>query len=192
MTNGDRPVSRDQGGRFRSGPGRGLLGAVRDRRFEQLVRAHQHAVRAYARSMASTPANADDAVQETFLRAWRYLDSFRGDGSFEGWLIRICRRCVIDVETRERRSADASAAAAAEAAWHAAEGPDERGETMALVAGLPPDQREVVVLCGVLGYDYESAAAVLDIPIGTVRSRLHRGRAALAQALEPEAGRATA
>lgn len=190
--NGDRPVSVDQGGRFRSGPGRGLLVAVRDRRFEQLVRDHQHAVRAYARSMASTPTNADDAVQETFLRAWRYLDSFRGDGSFEGWLIRICRRCVIDVETRERRSADASAAAAAEAAWHQAEGPDERGETMALVAGLPPDQREVVVLCGVLGYDYESAAAVLDIPIGTVRSRLHRGRAALAHALEPEAGRATA
>ncbi len=189
--NGDRLVSPDQGGRFRSGPGRGLLVAVPERRFEQLVRTHQHAVRAYARSMASTPANADDAVQETFLRAWRYLDSFRGEGSFEGWLIRICRRCVFDVEARERRSADASAAAA-EAAWHQAEGPDERGETMALVAGLPPDQREVVVLCGVLGYDYESAAAVLDIPIGTVRSRLHRGRAALAQALEPEDRRATA
>ncbi len=189
---GASPVPSDQGRRFHCRARRGLLEAVRDRRFEQLVRAHQHAVRAYARSMASTPANADDAVQETFLRAWRYLDSFRGDGSFEGWLIRICRRCVIDVETRERRSADASAAAAAEAASHEAEGPDERGETMALVAGLPPDQREVVVLCGVLGYDYESAAAVLDIPIGTVRSRLHRGRAALAQALEPEARRATA
>ena len=179
----------DQGGHFLSGPGHGLLVAVRDRRFEQLVRTHQQAVRAYARSMASTPANADDAVQETFLRAWRYLDSFRGDGSFEGWLIRICRRCVIDVEARERRSADASAAAGA--AWHQATGPDEQGETLALVAGLPPEQREVVVLCGVLGYDYESAAAVLDIPIGTVRSRLHRGRAALAQALGPEARRAT-
>ena len=186
------PVPCDQGGRFPSRARGGLLEPVRDRRFEQLVRAHQHAVRAYARSMASTPANADDAVQETFLRAWRYLDSFRGDGTFEGWLIRICRRCVIDVETRERRSADASAAAAAEAAAHEVEGPDERSETMALVAVLPPDQREVVVLCGVLGYDYESAAAVLDIPIGTVRSRLHRGRAALAQVLEPKARRATA
>ncbi len=192
MTNGDRPVPPDQGGRFRSGRKRDLLVSVRDRRFEQLVRAHQHAVRAYARSMASTPANADDAVQETFLRAWRYLDSFRGDGSFEGWLIRICRRCVFDVEARERRSADVSAAAAAEAAAHEAEAPDEQSETLALVAGLPVDQREVVVLCGVLGYDYESAAAVLDIPIGTVRSRLHRGRAALAQALGPEARRATA
>ena len=71
----------------------------------------------------------------------------------------------------------------------------ERSAEIALVGAinkLPPDQREVVVLCGVLGYDYESAAAVLDIPIGTVRSRLHRGRAALAHALEPEAGRATA
>ncbi len=157
---------------------------MQDRRFEQLVRANHRAVSTYAQSMASTPSIAEDAIQETFLRAWRYLDSFRGEGSFEGWLIRICRRCVFDLEARERRSAGPSGLVPLDdEAMSRSELPDHRSETLALLDSLPPDQREVIVLCGVLGYEYESAAAVLDIPVGTVRSRLHRARAALSQAL---------
>jgi RNA polymerase sigma-70 factor, ECF subfamily len=131
--------------------------------------------------MASTSTIAEDAVQETFLRAWKYLDSFRGRGSFEGWLIRICRRCVIDLEATEAWSmplADAELAAIEE--------PDYRADTLSVAAGLPIEQREVLVLVGVLGYDYESAAEVLDVPIGTVRSRLHRARSALSEALDAE------
>jgi RNA polymerase sigma factor (sigma-70 family) len=63
------------------------------------------------------------------------------------------------------------------------ESPDRSGEIHELIEQLPLEQREVVALCGVLGYDYAAAAAILDIPIGTVRSRLHRARAALQQAL---------
>lgn len=161
---------------------------VHDRRFEELVRAHHRAVSTYAQSMASTPSIAEDAIQETFLRAWRYLDSFRGDGSFEGWLVRICRRCVFDLESRERRSAAVfDAVSLDQMAVIRIQPPDHRGETMSLLASLPADQREVIVMCGMLGYDYEAAAAVLDIPIGTVRSRLHRARAALTRALEATA-----
>jgi RNA polymerase sigma-70 factor (ECF subfamily) len=133
----------------------------------------------YAASLASTSTVAEDAVQETFLRAWRHLDSFRGDGSFEGWLIRICRRCVIDLERRERR-----AARQLERPLTTIEHPDGTGESLAVLAALSRDHREILVVCGLLGYDYESAAEVLDLRVGTVRSRLHRARAAFADALD--------
>lgn len=154
-----------------------------ERRFEALVRQHHAAVSAYARAMVSHPGLAEDAVQETFLRAWRYLDSFRGEGSFEGWLIRICRRCVIDLDRAERRRSHPIDIPVAEERGHGST--VELGE---LVVALPLDQREVVVLCGLLGYDYETAAAVLDIPVGTVRSRLSRARARLAGDLRRAAG----
>lgn len=158
-------------------------------RFEALVREHHRAVSTYARSMASTPTIAEDAVQETFIRAWKYLDSFRGTGSFEGWLIRICRRCVFDLESRAAR--DEVVETAPE--WLTQE-PDQTGDTFALIAALPREQREVVIVCGVLGYEYQDAAVILDIPIGTVRSRLHRARGALhdAMASSTTAGEATA
>ncbi len=164
----------------------GLNGFVHDRRFENLVRTHLRPVRTYARSMASTSTIAEDAVQETFLRAWQYLDSFRGAGSFEGWLIRICRRCVHDLESKEHRAREVAATQVPRT-----EAPDHRSETLEVAATLPLEQREVLVLCGILGYDYEAAAGVLDVPIGTVRSRLHRARVALAEALD-ESEQATA
>ncbi|MFV0258067.1 MAG: RNA polymerase sigma factor [Acidimicrobiales bacterium] len=160
---------------------------MRDADFERLVHRYHRAVHAYARSMASTPSIAEDAVQETFVRAWKYLDSFRGDGSFEGWLIRICRRCVLDQEARERTAAmDIAPGGGARHGPSLTQAPDHRGEVLAVLRQLPRKYREVLVVCGILGYDYETAATILDVPIGTVRSRLHRGRLALAVALSPE------
>lgn len=149
-----------------------------ERRFERLVRDHRRAVTAYARATAASATIAEDAVQETFLKAWRYFDSFRGDGSAEGWLIRICRRCIIDLAERESRAVTALSGPVAIA-------PDYQSETMLVIATLNQKHREVLALCGLLGYDYETASQVLDIPVGTVRSRLHRARALLAAALDP-------
>ena len=156
---------------------------MRDADFERLVRENQRAVRTYAQSIATTRTIAEDAVQDTFLRAWKYLDSFRGDGSVEGWLIRICRRCVFDLERREKRNRDLAEHHDTAVVEH----PDHRSETLALLVSLPPEQREVIALCGLLGYDYSSASAILDVPVGTVRSRLHRARAALGASLEAPA-----
>lgn len=136
-------------------------------------------MKTYARSVATTPTIAEDATQETFLRAWRYLDSFRGEGSFEGWLIRICRNCVRDLEDAERRNSSVT-----DGVTRLPTSPDHSHDTIALLDTLPVEYREVVVLCGVLDYDYESAATVLDVPIGTVRSRLNRARATLANTLD--------
>jgi RNA polymerase sigma-70 factor (ECF subfamily) len=152
---------------------------VREPRFEELVRRHYRAVLAYARATTSASI-AEDAVQETFLRAWRYFDSFRGEGSFEGWLIKICRRCIIDMADREQRTK-------AEQLPTLVSQADHHPETLMLVEMLSPHHREVVTLCALLGYDYETAAQVLDVPVGTVRSRLSRARALLAEALDASA-----
>ena len=157
---------------------RGLNARVTEPRFEELVRRHYGAVLAYARATTSASI-AEDAVQETFLRAWRYLDSFRGEGSFEGWLIRICRRCIIELAGREPDSAQRSRLVSVESPQLET---TSLVETMLLIETLSQSHREVIALCGLLGYDYESAARVLDIPIGTVRSRLSRARALLSAA----------
>jgi RNA polymerase sigma factor (sigma-70 family) len=148
-----------------------------DRRFAQLVREHAGAVVAYARAVAPDVWTGDDAVQETLLRAWKYRDSFRATGSFEGWLIRICRNCLFDlvVTTPVDLTADPP---------ERAESTDGVHELHDLLRRLPLHQREVVAVCAVLGYDYAAAAELLDIPIGTVRSRLHRARETLAGHLD--------
>ncbi len=158
---------------------------ARDRkRFEALVHAHAGAVSAYARAVAPDPWTAEDAVQETFLRAWKYLDSFRGQGSFEGWLIRICRNCIIDLVTHrplvlDERLPERPAPA------------DTTSEVYDLVERLPLEHREVVALCGLLGFDYASTAEILGVPVGTVRSRLHRARAILERQLGADGEEAT-
>jgi RNA polymerase sigma-70 factor, ECF subfamily len=150
---------------------------ISDRRFAQLASDHAGAVAAYARAVAPDRWTADDAVQETFLRAWKYRDSFRATGSFEGWLVRICRNCLVDL-------------AAMDVAQPVSEVPDhpEMSDGLAelydLLARLPVHQREVVALCALLGFDYAGAAELLDVPIGTVRSRLHRARLAIAEQLD--------
>ena len=148
-----------------------------DRRFAQLVRDHAGAVGAFARAVAPDVWTADDAVQETFLRAWKYRDTFRATGSFEGWLIRICRNCLVDLVARTPVDLTDDL--------------PERGETdegvnelYDLLRRLPFHQREVIAVCALLGYDYAGAAELLDIPIGTVRSRLHRARQTIAGHLD--------
>ena len=147
-----------------------------DRRFAQLARDHAGAVTAYARAIAPDRWTADDAVQETLLRAWTYRDSYRASGSFEGWLIRICRNCLIDLAAKPVEQPlpvvpDRCVTS------------DGLSELHDLLARLPVHQREVVALCALLGFDYEGAAEVLAVPVGTVRSRLHRARAAIADQL---------
>jgi len=148
-----------------------------DRHFAQLLQDNAGAVAAYARAVAPDRWAADDAVQETLLRAWKYRDTFRATGSFDGWLIRICRNCLIDLA--ETVPIDLTADPP-----ERAEGKDESVELYDLLGRLPFHQREVVAMCALLGYDYEGAAELLDIPIGTVRSRLHRARATITGQLD--------
>jgi RNA polymerase sigma-70 factor (ECF subfamily) len=152
---------------------------MREQEFDELVRRHAGAVTAYARAIARDRWQAEDAVQETFLRAWKYLDSFDRRGSFEGWLIRICRNAVIDLAARDTTLDDPLSSQRDQPV-----APDHRSEVHDLLGRLPLPQREVLVLCGMFGYDYDSAAQILDVPVGTIRSRLSRARAGLAELLD--------
>jgi RNA polymerase sigma-70 factor (ECF subfamily) len=161
------------------------MAGVSDGRFEALMRRHRGAIEAYARATCSDRWLAEEAVQETFVRAWKYLHTFGDKGSFEGWLIRICRNVIVDLANRTDRQTDDLGGVA-----HHTQAPDDSPELYLILGSLPFAQREVLVLCGLLGYDYESAATILGVPVGTVRSRLARARVELAVQLRPAAGEA--
>ena len=143
-----------------------------------MMRENIRSVTAFALSITSNPHVAEEAVQETFIRAWRYWPTFRNESSAISWLVSICRRVVIDIAKKNRvheqlpeNVIDIRDHFASTAIYE-------------MVRELPLPQREVVVLCAVLGFDYESAATTLNIPIGTVRSRLARAREQLGRQLD--------
>lgn len=167
--------------------------------FGELVRRHQDAVyRVVRRTSRVDRDRAEDLAQETFLRAFQALDRFRGDCSFLHWLFRIATNLTINRVSTVAARAEAKATSldaprdamdgekTIEPADGRARAPDarmERGELRAVLARaldrLPEEFRAAVVLRDVEGLEYDSIAAVLEIPVGTVRSRLHRGREAL-------------
>jgi RNA polymerase sigma-70 factor, ECF subfamily len=157
---------------------------VDDRRFDELVRTHSPSLVIFARSLTSDRHAADEAVQDTLVRAWRYLDSFDARGSFEGWLLQICRRVIID-----HAAADARRCSTIDSVARVNASPtvdlDTSNDIVELLRQLPAAQTEVLVLTGVLGYTYHDAASMLDVPVGTIRSRVARGRDALAELLSP-------
>ena len=145
--------------------------------FDAVMREHLVAVSAYARSATSRRHLAEEAVQETFIRAWRYWPTFRNESSVLSWLITICRRVIIDLVQKDT--------VVDQLPIDVLDNNDafETTALQELVSHLPLPQREVVVLCAFLGFDYETAASTLNIPIGTVRSRLARARETLGKEL---------
>jgi RNA polymerase sigma-70 factor (ECF subfamily) len=161
------------------------------RAFEELVRTQQHRVYGLALRMLGSPAEAQDVAQEAFLRAHRGLAEFRGDARLSTWLYAIVSRlCLNRLAGSERRLARHGEEALSRLV-DARPGPDqalERGELEEAlhraIGELPEERRIVVVLRDVEGLAYEEIAEVLDLPVGTVRSRLHRARLDLKEKLE--------
>jgi RNA polymerase sigma-70 factor, ECF subfamily len=132
---------------------------------------------------------ADDATQETFVRAWRAAPGFRADSTARTWLLSIAKRVCYDA-MRQRARADRKHDRLL-AAGHRVAMPDH-GESVAmadLIDHLDPDRRSAFVLTQLLGLSYEEAAAVLDCPIGTIRSRVARARGDLQALLEGDRGK---
>lgn len=146
-------------------------------------------LRRFARTVTRHREDADDLVQVAVERALRRLDQFEPGTRLDSWMFRIMQNAWIDeVRARSRREEVPVDDTLAEAA-----GPDETGRhvarlaVQAAMARLPEDQRIAVGLVLVEGLPYKEAAQVLDIPIGTLTSRLARGREAL-QAVLGDAG----
>lgn len=148
------------------------------------VRACQTEVWRFAAALVD-PGAADDLTQETFLRAFKALPSFEGRSSVRTWLLGIARRTCADHlrAVVRRRRLDARLAAAA---WTESPSPDpaHRMGTADLVRALSDERRTAFVLTQVLGLSYAEAAAVEDVPVGTIRSRVARARDELITAVE--------
>jgi RNA polymerase sigma-70 factor (ECF subfamily) len=140
---------------------------------------------AYAYRMLGSAFEAEDAVQETFIRARRALPRFRAEATFSTWLYRICLNAVHDQRARAARGGGVGLDELAEPA-------DPRdsileaelsGELQQALAGLDETYRTAVVLYDVLGRSYAEISEVLGVPEGTVKSRIFRGRTELARRL---------
>lgn len=152
--------------------------------FASLVRLHQRRAYAVARAILLSHEDAEDAVQDAFLHAYRALDRFRPEQAFGAWLHRIVANAALDLG-RRRKVRDASALPESLAVPFRDPGVDGelRRRLTESLSTLGERQRQVVVLHDVQGFTHGEIGGLLGIPEGTARSDLHHARAALRQAL---------
>ncbi len=162
--------------------------------WDEVVRTHSARVYRLAYRLTGNPHDAEDLTQDVFVRVFRSLSSYT-PGTFEGWLHRITTNLFLDqVRRKQRIRFDGLSDDAAERLPGREPSPAQAYEdthfdddVQRALDSLSPDFRAAVVLCDIEGLSYEEIAATLGIKLGTVRSRIHRGRALLRDALEHRA-----
>jgi RNA polymerase sigma-70 factor (ECF subfamily) len=157
--------------------------------WEQVVREHSARVYRLAYRLSGNAQDAEDLTQETFVRVFRSLADF-SPGTFEGWLHRITTNLFLDMVRRRQRIRFDALPEDTERLPGTAPSPEQvyadthlDPQIQAALDALPPEFRVAVVLCDIEGLTYEEIAATLGIKLGTVRSRIHRGRVQLRAAL---------
>jgi len=172
--------------------------------YGDLVRKHADSVFNACWRICGNLEDARDLTQEAFLRAFENLGRFRQQSSFRTWIFRVAMNLALSQRRRRRTRPTVSLDQPTDAAGTQAERlaqrvADERtpdpeatvseaelhGQVLKALQGLDEEHRAVVVLRDIEGFDYEQIAAVLEVPTGTVKSRLHRARLALREVLAP-------
>jgi len=167
--------------------------------FNELVARHERVVYSVCLRLLRDPAQAEDATQDAFIRAWSGIDSFRG-GLVRPWLLRIATNRSYDLlRARARRPADSLDAELyeVEPEWTSQAPASEHPEAFATrtelsvhleraLGVLPDDQRLAIILSDVQGYGYDEIARIMGVAVGTVKSRISRGRARLRAALQEQ------
>jgi RNA polymerase sigma factor (sigma-70 family) len=165
----------------------GLVEAARrgsDAAFERIVARHQQSVRAFLRRLGDDVADADDLAQETFLAAWSAMGRYRGQSSLRAWLCGVAYRKHLDrYRSNARARARETRFAETGEAFTTPDMASDRLDLARAMAGLPVEQRAAVSLCLAADFSHAEAAAALELPLGTVKSHVARGRARLLQAL---------
>lgn len=163
--------------------------------FEQLVLLYEKRVFALTLRMCKNPEDAAEAAQEAFLAAWQGLPFFRGDASFSTWLYRLASNACVDLLRREGRHRAAAGPSLndeelnldvpdhAPSPQAMAEQTELRTQIEAGLAALPPDYRQVLILREMHQRTYDEIADILDLDLGTVKSRISRGRKQLRKIL---------
>jgi len=165
--------------------------------FNRLVQRHERAVFSVCLRLLRDPGLAEDAGQDTFLKAWNAIESFRG-GLVRPWLLRIATNRSYDMlRAKARRPAQSLDAELyeSEPEWTTQTPASEHPESFAArselsvqlekaLASLPDDQRLAIILADIQGYGYEEIAQIAGVAIGTVKSRISRGRSRLRDELQ--------
>jgi RNA polymerase sigma-70 factor, ECF subfamily len=160
--------------------------------FTELVRRHEDRIFALALKMTGNRADALDATQDTFIQAFRQAAKFRGESAFGTWLYRIGINACKDLLRKRKRLPDPDdELAESESTMDPGPGPEDavvaRLDVKAALGALNEDYREAVALHDLGGVPYEEIAVITSVSIGTVKSRISRGRKRLAELLEQQA-----
>jgi RNA polymerase sigma-70 factor (ECF subfamily) len=154
--------------------------------FEEIYRSHVGRIYGLCLRMTGNPHRAEEQTQETFVRAWQKLGTFRGGPAFPAWL----RRVAVNVVLGERRSRgrrpedDRPFEDPAEFGQIARETPDSALDLERAIAALPAGARQVFVLHQIEGYRHEEIARMMNVTSGTTKAQLHRARKLLMEALQ--------
>ena len=161
--------------------------------WSELVTNHTEQVYRLAYRLTGNKYDAEDLTQDVFIRVFKSIHTFQ-PGTLEGWLHRITTNLFLDGARRRQRIRMDALSIAPEHVWGSATGPEDLhldreldSDVSHALESLNPQQRVAVVLCDIEGLSYEEIAEVLDIKLGTVRSRIARGRAQLRQTLSHRA-----
>jgi len=160
------------------------------RSFESEALPHTNLLYNYALRMTNNPADADDLVQETYLKAYRFWDSYEQGTNIRAWLFRILKNSYINRYRKEVREPDTVEYDDVKSLYvvRSEDAADQNDlqesvfgnllddEITSAIASLPHEFRTVVILCDIECLTYEEVSAFMECPLGTVRSRLHRGR----------------
>ncbi|MFP3903355.1 MAG: RNA polymerase sigma factor [Armatimonadota bacterium] len=163
--------------------------------FERIIDTYRRKIRDYAAKMLNDPSEAEDVAQQTFVRAYEALPDLRDNSRFQTWLYRIASNLAIDASRKRKRHRwytvslneniydDEATELKDNLANEDVRTPEEEMEASAeqgmiweAVSQLTPKLRRTYILCDVQGLDYETAAEVMEIPLGTVKSRLFNAR----------------
>jgi RNA polymerase sigma-70 factor (ECF subfamily) len=164
----------------------------------EVVEQHSERVYRLAYRLTGDVHDAEDLTHDVFLRVFRSLDGYT-PGTFEGWLHRITTNLFLDKARRKQRIRFDALTDEFAARLHSGTASPEQivlahhldGDVQRALDALPPQFRAAVVLCDIEGLTYDEVAEALDIKLGTVRSRIHRGRALLRESLEHRAPKPT-
>lgn len=166
--------------------------------FEQLMRRHESRMYSVAIRMCGNREDAQDCVQDAMLRIYRALDRFKGQSSFSTWVYRITMNTCLDELRRRKVRASTSLDSLLESGWSPTDESDtperhaidsERRKALSqAIHSLPEDMRSAIVLREMQGLSYEEISDVLSVNVGTIKSRISRGREKLRQLItgQPE------
>ncbi len=165
--------------------------------FETEFLPHAEALKTFAYHLAYNEADADDLVQDTYMKAYRFIDKYHEGTNAKAWLFKILKNAYIN-EYRKKSKRPTRVDFEDVVAYHDTDDDSVTGymdlraeifqymmgdEVTTAINALPPDFRMVILLCDVEGFTYEEISKIVDIPIGTVRSRLFRARNMLKEKL---------